>query len=133
VFAAAGFVYSYFYVTQMPSGVIKGVLLLIRSIASVGGIFTVFALSRLIRRCALSAPLKELGQYSYDIYLIHAPFLVSGSMGLLLKLTPLPSALCCIIVLIIGILIPYLLSRFVIRKVPPLSFFILGRYNFAKK
>ncbi|MBQ6558167.1 MAG: hypothetical protein IJL81_02215, partial [Clostridia bacterium] len=68
----------------------------------------------------------ELGMYSYDIYLIHAPFLVSGMMGILLAYSPLPSYVCSAAVTVVGLALPYVISRFVIRKLPLLSFILLG-------
>ena len=46
IFVVTNCLYSYFYVTQMPSGVLKGVLYLIRSISSVTGIMTVCNISK---------------------------------------------------------------------------------------
>ncbi len=126
VFAATNCVYSFFYVTEMPSGVLKALLYAVRAASAVSGIILVCALSRFVEGKKAAAPLKEIGIYSYDIYLMHAPFLVSGSMGILLAYSPLPAALCCAVVLVVGIVLPYLLSRFVIRNIPPLSILILG-------
>ena len=85
----------------MPSGVLKSILYLIRSISSVTGIMTVCNISKHLQNKAPQRLLKTLGMYSYDIYLMHAPFLVSGMMGIL--------------------------SKFIIRKIPFLSVLILGK------
>jgi fucose 4-O-acetylase-like acetyltransferase len=128
VFIAANCVYSYFYVTQMPQGVIiNSVLQLLRCVSSVAGLLTVCSFSAFLSDTKISKPLKAVGLYSYDIYLMHAPFLVSGSMGILLAYAKLPIWLCSAAVLAIGIALPYLLSKFVIRKIPFLSLIILGR------
>ncbi len=127
VFIAANCVYSYFYVTQMPHGIlIKSVLHLIRCVSSIAGLLTVCALSAFLSDKKSSKPLKAVGGYSYDIYLLHAPFLVSGSMGILQAYTSLPTPVCCGAVLVIGVLVPYAVSRFIIRKIPFLSLIILG-------
>lgn len=127
VFIASNCLYSYFYVTQMPYGFIKIVLYLTRIASSVTGIFTVCAIADFLSSKAVSKPIKAIGLYSYDIYLMHAPFLVSGSMGILLSYSHLPIPLCCIAVLAAGIALPYVISKFIIRKIPLLSVPMLGR------
>lgn len=133
IFICTNCVYSYFYVTQMPDGIIKAMLYIIRSISSVAGIMTVCAIASYIENKKASRPLKELGMYSYDIYLIHAPFLVSGSMGIALSFTKLPPFVCCGAVLVIGICVPYIISKFIIRKVPALSVLVLGKNHTKSK
>ena len=65
--------------------------------------------------------------YSYDIYLMHAPFLVSGLMGILLAYSPFPTVICCVSVLVLGLFIPIVVSKFIIQKIPFLSVLILGK------
>lgn len=127
VFITSNIIYSYFYVTEIPSGITKSILYLIRCISSVTGIFTVCAVSVLLKGKRIAKPLKTAGLYSFDIYLMHAPFLVSGSMGILLAYTSLPYYICSVLVLSAGILLPYIFSRFFIRKIPVLSVLILGK------
>ncbi len=133
LFITTNCLYSYFYVTRMPSGVIKGVLYVIRSISSAAGIITVCTLSKFLAKTKISGLFTRIGEYSYDIYLMHAPFLVSGLMGILLSYSSLPTPLCCVAVLIIGIIAPYVISRFVIRKIPVLSLLLLGKNYRSKK
>ena len=127
IFVVTNCLYSYFYVTQMPSGVLKGVLYLIRSISSVTGIMMVCNISKHLQNKAPQRLLKTLGMYSYDIYLMHAPFLVSGLMGILLAYSPFPTVICCVSVLVLGLFIPIVVSKFIIRKIPFLSVLILGK------
>ncbi len=127
VFVTSGCIYSFFYVTSMPGGVLKALLYIIRSVSSVSGIILICTLSERIAKTRAAKPLKEIGLYSYDIYLMHAPFLVSGSMGILLAYSPLGVPVCCAAVLVIGIALPYILSKFIIRKIPLLSVIILGK------
>ncbi len=133
VFIASNCAYSYFYVTQIPSDVIaKAALYITRCISSVSGIFTVCFISSYLSKSVISKPLKTVGLYSYDIYLMHAPFLVSGSMGILLSYLSLPYYIYSVLVLTIGVSLPYLISKFIIRKIPFLSVPILGR-NYRTK
>ena len=126
VFLTANVIYSYFYVTEMPQGILKAVLYITRAVCSVGGIVTVCSVSDYLSKTKLSAFFTQLGMYSYDIYLIHAPFLVSGMMGILLAYSPLPSYVCSAAVTVVGLALPYIISRFVIRKCAPLAFMLLG-------
>ncbi|MCH5210662.1 MAG: acyltransferase family protein [Oscillospiraceae bacterium] len=127
VFITSNCIYSYFYVTGMPGGALKAILYIIRSVSSVSGISLVCTLSEYISSKPESKLFKETGLYSYDIYLMHAPFLVSGSMGILLSYSSFPAPVCCAAVLVIGITLPYVISRFIIRKIPPLSVMVLGK------
>ncbi len=129
IFVVTNCVYSYFYINGM-SGFVKDVLYLVRLVSATSGIALVCEVSKVIESKKISRFFKEIGSYSYDIYLMHAPFLVSGLMGILLSYSSLPSPLCCGAVLIIGIAVPYLLSKFIIRKVPLFSILILGK-NFG--
>lgn len=128
VLAAAGGVYSFFYTTGMPdNALLKSSLYLVRLISAVSGIMTVRGLSEYLQTKKISGLFRTLGLYSYDIYLMHAPFLVSGSMGILLAYTPLPVPVCCAAVLIAGLFLPLVVSKFIIRRIPALSLILLGR------
>ena len=126
VFAAANVIYSHFYVTAMPQGAIKALLYVTRAICSASGIITVCSIADFVSKTRVNGFFTELGRYSYDIYLIHAPFLVSGLMGLLLAYSHMPSYICCAAVTVIGIFLPYALSRFVLRKIPVTRKLLLG-------
>lgn len=127
LFVVTSGIYSFFYITQMPQSVLKGVIYFIRFISSVSGIVTVCSISHILSESRLRSFFSRLGTYSYDIYLMHAPFLVSGLMGILTVYTPLHTAICSLIVLLTGLFVPYVLSRFIIRKIPLLSVPLLGK------
>ena len=126
VFVTANVIYSRFYVFGMPQGAVKAVFYVTRSVCSAAGIVTVCSVSDILAKTKIKPFFTTLGSYSYDIYLMHAPFLVSGLMGILLAYSPLPPALCVGAVTVLGLAIPYVLSRFIIRKIPPLSLILLG-------
>ncbi len=126
VFIVTNCIYSYFYITGMD-GILKVLLYVIRLICAVSGILIVCEISKFIAGKKISKLLKTIGAYSYDIYLMHAPFLVSGLMGILLSYSTLPPFLCCAGVLVTGIALPYVLSKIVIRNVPLFSILILGK------
>ena len=70
--------------------------------------------------------LSFFSDYSYDIYLIHQPFIVSGVCGILLKLN-FPVVSIIIIAFLLGMFLPILISKFILRKSKILSLLFLGR------
>ena len=64
--------------------------------------------------------------YSYDIYLIHQPFIVSGLCGVLMKFTTFSMYSIVVIGTVIGIVIPIIVSKHILRKNKYLSFLFLG-------
>ena len=64
--------------------------------------------------------------YSYDIYLIHQPFIVSGLCGVLMKFTTFSMYSIVVIGTVIGIVIPIIVSKYILRKNKYLSFLFLG-------
>lgn len=134
LFIACNFFYSYMYTLILPkneilldNNVFIAVLNCFRAVVSVLGIISICRIAMYIEKTSFADFFKFLGGYSYDIYLIHAPFIVSGSMGILLSYSPLPRIICCILVLIEGIVLPIIVSKFIIRKIPVLSYVILGK------
>ena len=126
VFVTSSVVYTYYDVSGIPNDAVRTAIYATRAVCSATGIVTVCTLSDMIAKTKLKPFFSVLGCYSYDIYLIHAPFLVSGLMGILLAYSPLPPLICCGAVTVTGILLPYLISRYIIRKIPLLSLILLG-------
>ncbi|MCC8169189.1 MAG: acyltransferase [Oscillospiraceae bacterium] len=120
--------YSYLYTSGLPDNeLFIAVLYCFRAMVSLLGIASVCRVAMLLEKTRLAKPLKSLGGYSYDIYLMHAPFIVSGSMGILLSYSSVPKELCCMIALIGGIAVPIILSKLIIRRISLLSSIILGK------
>lgn len=120
--------YSYLYIKGLPDNkVFIAVLYCFRAIVSLLGIASMCRAAKYIEKTSFADLFKALGGYSYDIYLIHAPFIVSGSMGILLAYSPLPKIICCLLVLIEGIIFPISLSKLIIRRIPLFSTIILGK------
>jgi surface polysaccharide O-acyltransferase-like enzyme len=66
---------------------------------------------------------RELSANSYNIYLIHMPPLVV--IQFLALSWPVPSLLKYFIVSLMSLLLSYLISRFLVKKFPALSIFVL--------
>lgn len=131
VFVTSNCIHCFFYLTDMPPGFFGAAVYLIRCACSVSGILLVCTLSDYLSKKTASEPLKTMGLYSYDIYLMHTPFLVAGLMGLLMAYTKLPLLLSCAAAIAAGIILPYTASKFIIRKIPFLSVLLLGK-NYGK-
>lgn len=131
VFVTSNCIHCFFYMTGMPSGFAGAVIYLIRCLCSVSGILLVCTLADFLSGKRASRPLKAMGLYSYDIYLMHTPFLVAGLMGLLLSYTKLPVPLSCAAATAAGIFLPLAASKFIIRRIPFLSVPLLGK-NYRK-
>lgn len=83
---------------------------------AVAGCLTVVAISAAIEKTRAAKPLIFIGSYSYDIYLIHQPFLVSGLGGVLLMIDNLPHLAACLIVFLTGVFVPVVISKYALRR-----------------
>lgn len=76
--------------------------------------------------------LNTVGKYSMDIYIIANAFQVL-SRSILLNRLHLPHIVCFAASLIAGLVIPVIISKFIIRKVPLFKMLILGDFPTRKK
>lgn len=60
--------------------------------------------------------IKTIGDYSFDIYLMHNPYCVALSAIILNKIIGLPATFVVVVSTIIGVILPMFISRQVIRK-----------------
>lgn len=91
------------------------------------GISFTMIIAKEIEKIQKIKPIFEfLNTYSYDIYLIHQPFIVSGVSGILWRFTSLSEYIIVFFVLLIGILIPITISKYIIRKNRILLMLLLG-------
>lgn len=93
---------------------------------AVAGSLSVLAFARRLTAARAANPLAMLGNYSYDIYLIHQPFIVSGTGGLLLAATSLRYPVICAVTFVLGCAVPMILSRCVLRRYRILNAAFLG-------
>ncbi len=126
VFIAVNCGYTAMYMNNTGGAVFAVIFYVYREAAAVLGIAAVCRLAAALGKTGAAGALARLGGYSYDIYLMHAPFLVSGISGILLAYSPLPHAAICVLTLILGLTLPVIASKLVIRRVPILKTVILG-------
>lgn len=85
---------------------------ILRIISGCSGTFLIIVLGFKLRNSQL---LKNIGNYSYEIYLMHQPFIVNGVGQVLLKFNVwLPIALT--MTTVIGILIPFAISELFLKR-----------------
>lgn len=111
------------------TGRLFGVLMqLNKYLIGFAGVVLIYAASRYLSRFgkALKVP-KTVGDYSFDIYLMHNPYFVALSAIALNKLLGVNSYVTVIIATLLGICIPMLVSYLVIRRVKWMSSIMIGR------
>ncbi len=108
---------------------------LMKILTSVTGICMILCLSALVQMFKISGLkwlLTEIGGYSMDVYILHSPMGLVWRV-LILKLLGLNSIIYSLVYVFSGVFIAYLISRFIIRKVPAFSFLLFGMTSSPKK
>jgi peptidoglycan/LPS O-acetylase OafA/YrhL len=95
-------------------------------VQGLAGAAVVIGLARLWEGRRWRRPLLAAGEYSYDIYLVHQPFLTSGTAGALLAATDWPPLAVAAAAFAVGLSGSVLASRLVLRKVKFLRKAVLG-------
>lgn len=74
----------------------------------------------------------ELGTYSYDIYLLS--YFVQVPLRVVFKsIFPIPELLLYFLMFILGTIVPYIASKFILRKVPIFNLLLFGNKRKAAK
>lgn len=72
--------------------------------------------------------LSSIGDYSFDIYLMHTPYVVPIVTTALIKMM-LPWGLVVAIATMLGIIIPMIMSKYILRKIVICDRIMLGHFN----
>lgn len=92
------------------------------------GVFLIWAAARSLSKAdRVQKTLKTVGDYSFDIYLMHNPYFVAVSAIALNKILGLNPYVTVIVAMLIGIAVPMVIGRFVIRRVKWMSALMVGR------
>lgn len=102
---------------------------LVKCLLGFFGVWCLYILSQLIDkgRGKVKTMFKYVGDYSYDIYLIHNPYIVAFMSFILSHYLKINSYLTILIAVTAGILLPVLLSKIILRRFSGLSLLTLGR------
>ena len=118
---------------DMEPEINKYVLALVRQIVkyAIGflGVMLLYMAARYLNRIknGITALVKTIGDYSYDIYLMHNPYFLALSATVLYSFLGLNAVLTIVIAVILGISIPMIVSKFIIRRSKILSFVMIGK------
>lgn len=104
---------------------------LLRLTTAISGSLAVLSIAAFLSVKRAGAFLCGLGQYSFDIYLMHQPFVVSAISTVLTGKIGLPYLPTCIISSAAGIALPVLVSKYLIRPFRPISVLLLGHRSKA--
>ncbi|MGN1317782.1 MAG: acyltransferase family protein [Lachnospirales bacterium] len=86
------------------------------------------ALATSIREGKIMNYMVNVGDYSYDIYLIHMPYVVPiAARGL--GVFNMPYVLKFLIVIIIGIMVPLFISKYIVRKISLFRKIAIGKFD----
>ena len=117
------FLLFYFLYGALPFSPIQALLDILVALSG-SALFIIIAV--LLDKARIRTLFQHLGKYSYDVYLIHQPFIVSGASGILLAATSLPYPIICAITFLLGIFLPLSISKLVIRRFRLLKLVFLG-------
>lgn len=96
------------------------------ALQALAGSGAVLSLGRLAAGCTA---LTRLGQNAFPVYLLHQPFLTTGVAAALLLFVGAPVAVCVVAAFTVGLAVPLLLDRFVLKRSRVLSYLLLGEKN----
>lgn len=99
----------------------------INFILAVSSIFTIIVGCNYLSNTKAEKALSFFGVRSMEIYLLHFPFITQVSVVLITKFLPVvPTFIAVITGFVLGLAIPVLLSDFIIKKIPVLSYILFG-------
>lgn len=99
----------------------------IKNAVGFAGVWLIYGISVILSSGRLASIMKLIGDYSYDIYLIHNPYIVAFAATILSKRMHMNSCVAILAATLLGILIPMAVSKYIIRKVPIFRSIMLGK------
>ena len=91
------------------------------------GVGLVYILAIELNKTKARKMVKCVGDFSFDIYLMHNPYCVALSTIALNKILGVPTYITIVVATIIGVVLPMAASKLVIRRVNLLSKIMIGR------
>jgi len=86
-------------------------------------------ISRLKSGQFIKSNLINIGKYSFDIYLLHEPYIVTVFFTILVQLSVINVFMNQLILFVLGILIPFLVSSLWLRKIKIYRQYFLGLFT----
>ena len=91
------------------------------------GVGMIYFLSVWLNKTKARERVKCVGDYSFDIYLMHNPYFVALGAMVLNRILGISAYIAVITATVIGVVVPMILNKLVIRRVKLLSVVMLGR------
>ncbi len=82
-------------------------------VVALSGSYIVIAISKYLANFKIMTYFDIMGKYSFQIYLIHQPFIVSGVVGILHKFTGVSAGILIVLGTLLGITVPMLVAKVV--------------------
>lgn len=105
---------------------IKIISKLLMYLIGFSGSYLLYVVAKFICKFKLEKIISKIGDYSYEIYLIHNPYFVAVS-SILLSSLKLPSIICLCVSVVLGIVFPILISIIIKKVLKKYSFVVLGK------
>jgi len=109
----------------------ESIQLLVKYIIGFLGVWLLYGLAVYIENTrilkASGSIINKIGDYSYDIYLMHNPYCVAMGAIALNDIIGINSYITVVIATALGVIIPMIISRTIIRKSKLLSLIMLGK------
>ena len=99
----------------------KIINIMIMYLIGITGSYVLFLLSKAMRNDKTKYYFKKIGNYSYEIYLIHNPYFVATSSIVLSDIFKIPAVITIILSMLLGIVFPILISNIINRFFPKCS------------
>ena len=100
---------------------------LVKYVIGFAGCGVIYFIASLIKSARSGDVMKTVGDYSFDIYLMHNPYCVALCAVLLNQIIGVSAYITVVIATILGVVVPMVASRFVIRKSRLLSMVMIGK------
>ena len=118
-----GTVFTAIYLLLKSEGLVW--MSVVKPFSEIGLVLVLLSISGYLEKAAVSGVLKRIGDESYAIYLIHQPYIVPLVVTVFAG-TRIRNYFAIFISLTLGVWLPMLLSKYVIKRNKALNFFLLG-------
>lgn len=106
--------------------VLRGIKQLVKYAIGFLGVWLVYIAALAIEKTRFMSLLKTIGDYSYDIYLMHNPYVVALTAIVCSRFLKLPGVCSMIIATALGVSVPILISKLIIRRSKFFSAVMIG-------
>lgn len=111
----------------MPGKALTILIQVNKYIVGFAGVYLIYVLSVYLNKRKIGHFIKIIGDYSFDVYLMHNPYFCALSAMVLNKMVGLNSYFSVVIAAAVGAIIPMAVSSLIVRKLKVLSMIMIGK------